>query len=63
MARIQSGNYDTNLKTGLLIDLSTPLIKYGSGNFEVDEFGNLTAKGNGLIAGWSFDDDSLWTGN
>ena len=63
VARIQSGNYDTNLKTGLLIDLSTPLIKYGSGNFEVDEFGNLTAKGNGLIAGWSFDDDSLWTGN
>lgn len=55
---------------GLLIDLSTPRIKYGSGNFSIDENGNLTANnanitgtihaGNGgTIGGWEIKDGSL----
>ena len=35
---------------GLLIDLTTPAIRYGNGNFEVDANGNLTAK-NANISG------------
>ena len=45
VAQIKSGNYDQSLKTGLLIDLSTPEIKYGSGDFHVDKDGKLYAKG------------------
>ena len=45
VAQIKSGNYDTQNKTGLLIDLSTPEIKYGSGNFYVDKDGFLHASG------------------
>lgn len=37
---------------GMLIDLSKPAITYGSGNFSVNEEGQLTAKGGGTIAGW-----------
>lgn len=64
-AQIYSGNYYDNSEngTGLMIDLTTPYIKFGSGNFYVDEDGNLTAKGGGNIAGFYIDDDSLWTGN
>ena len=45
VAQIKSGNYDTIAKTGLLIDLSTPEICYGSGNFYVDKDGFLYASG------------------
>lgn len=56
--------------TGLLIDLSTPRIKYGNGNFSVDEKGNLTANnakitgtihaGNGgTIGGWYISGEAL----
>lgn len=45
VAQIKSGNYDENEGTGLLIDLSTPEIKYGSGNFNIDKDGKLYAKG------------------
>ena len=65
---IYSGNYYTyengipkaEASTGMLIDLTTPRIRFGSGNFVVSSNGHLTAKGGGSIAGWSFDDDSLW---
>ena len=40
-------------KQGLLIDLSTPQILFGSGNFSVDSKGWLVAKGGGSIAGWN----------
>ena len=40
-AQIYSGNYSTSKKTGLMIDLTTPKIKFGSGNFEVDANGNI----------------------
>ena len=47
---------------GMLIDLTTPLIEWGNGNFKVDVNGHLTAKGGGTIAGFNIDDDSIYTG-
>lgn len=61
-AQIYSGNYNTTNKTGMMIDLTTPEIKYGSGNFSVNSQGHLTAKGGGSIAGWNIANNGLWTG-
>lgn len=44
-AIIEGGEYSTTNKTGLQINLSQPSIKYGSGKFEVDKDGILTAHG------------------
>ena len=44
---------------GLLIDLTTPQIIFGNGNFKVDSNGHLTAKGGGTIAKWKISDDHL----
>ena len=52
--------YDKTNGSGMQIDLSEPSIKFGSTNFEVTSGGNLTARGGGSIAGWSFDNDSFW---
>lgn len=54
-----SSNYNGQ---GLLIDLTTPEIRFGSGNFIVNKEGHITAKGGGTIAGWNIDDDALFTG-
>ena len=43
-AIIKSGNYISN-KSGMQIDLSTPSIEFGTGNFKVDAEGILYAKG------------------
>lgn len=43
-AKIYGGNYNTTTGTGLLIDLTTPEIRYGSGNFIVNNNGEITAK-------------------
>ena len=65
-AQLYSGNYkeatSSSAGSGLLIDLTTPEIKFGSGNFSVDKNGFLTAKGGGSLAGWNIDNDSLFTG-
>jgi hypothetical protein len=61
-AELKSGNYSTSAKTGMLIDLTTPQIKFGSGNFNVDANGKITAKGGGTIAGWNIADTSLTKG-
>lgn len=45
---------------GMLIDLTTPQIKYGNGNFKVDENGHVTAKGGGQIAGWNINDTQIY---
>lgn len=37
---------------GMQIDLTTPKIEFGSGNFIVTPEGHVTAKGGGSIAGW-----------
>lgn len=58
-ATIKSGNYNTSNKTGMMIDLETPQILFGSSNFMVNEAGYLTAKGGGSIAGWSITDTKL----
>lgn len=44
---------------GLLVDLTTPQIIFGNGNFTVNEQGHLTAKGGGSIAGWKISDTRL----
>lgn len=62
-AQIYSGNYSTSAKTGMLIDLTTPQIRFGSGNFIVNNKGQLTAKGGGKIAGWNIGDTTLSSGN
>lgn len=49
--------------SGMLIDLTTPRIIFGSGNFRVDPDGHIHAKGGGDIAGWYMDDHNLWSGN
>ena len=46
---------------GALIDLTTPEIRWGNGNFKVNKDGHITAKGGGQIAGWNIDDNALFT--
>lgn len=55
-----SGNEN---KQGLLIDLTTPQIRFGNGNFSVNVNGYLTAKGGGSIAGWKISDWTLTAQN
>jgi len=62
-ARIYGGNYKNNHQTGMLIDLTTPEIKWGNNNFSVDRDGHLIAKGGGTIGGWNIWDDKLTAGN
>lgn len=65
---IESGDYSTTNKKGLKINFSSnevdnqqgPFIKYGSGNFEVNASGHITAKGGGSIAGWQIADKNLY---
>lgn len=44
---------------GLIIDLSTPQIGFGSGHFYVTDSGNIHAAGGGDIAGWQIGTDSI----
>ena len=60
-AIIKSGNYSISDKTGMQIDLSTPEIKFGSGNFIVSPEGHITAKGDGSIAGWKINDTQIYS--
>ena len=48
---------------GMIIDLSTPQIGFGSGNFTVNKEGHLIARGGGQIAGWSITDNKLHKNN
>lgn len=57
-AVIYGGNYVEG-ESGLLIDLTAPSIKFGSGNFEVTPEGYLTAKAGGSIAGWQIGETVL----
>jgi len=60
-AIIQSGNYKVG-KSGMLIDFSTPEIKFGSGKFKVSKEGHIHAAGGGDIAGWQLDNNALYKG-
>ena len=63
-ALIKSGNYNTTTNPdGMQIDLSTPEIRFGTGNFIVDSNGHLTAKGGGSIAGWNIGNEILQSVN
>ena len=44
---------------GMLIDLTTPQIRFRSGKFEVNSEGHLIAKGGGSIAGWEIGNTTL----
>ena len=58
-------NYTDNQSQpeGMLIDLSTPRIRFGSGNFEVNKQGHITAKGGGSIAGQTIGNTQLFKNN
>lgn len=58
-AIIKSGNYSEDDETGMMIDLTTPQIKFGSGKFKVDANGLLTAK-EGHIGPWRLDENCLY---
>ena len=62
-AILKSGNYNISEKTGMQIDLTTPEIRFGSGNFVVNSDGHITAKGGGSIGGWQIEDTVLKSGN
>ena len=44
---------------GMLIDLTTPEIRFGNGNFVVNSDGHITAGGGGNIAGWKITDTTI----
>ena len=61
---IQSGDFSTTDKKGSRITLSPHFkIETGSGNFEVNENGHLTAKGGGTIGGWDIGNEKLYSNN
>ena len=49
-------------KEGMIIDLSTPEIFFGSGKFYVNKDGEMHAAGGGTIGGWKIGDTSLTGG-
>lgn len=71
-AKIQSGNYVSGT-SGMLIDFTTPEIKFGNGKFVVDSKGKLTASeatisgsitaNTGKIAGWTISNLNLTSEN
>ena len=56
-----TNKYAGQNNSGMLIDLTTPRIIFGSGNFRVDPDGHIYAKGGGEIAGWNIDDTKLYS--
>ena len=54
-----SANYN---KQGMLINLSKPEIRFGNGNFVVDQYGNTTIAGtNNKIGGWRVSDTTIYS--
>ena len=49
----------TNNRGGMQIDLTTPEIRFGTGNFVVNSAGHITAAGGGSIAGWDINDTTI----
>lgn len=56
---LKTHTYSNQASNGMLIDLTTPRILFGSGNFRVDPDGYMYAKGGGTIGGWDILDHSL----
>lgn len=71
-AILKSGDFSTQNKTGMEINLSKPSITYGSGLFKVDNTGLLSASnatiegtitsGNGSIGGWAINPGNISSG-
>ena len=55
----RTGKPTSQAGAGMLIDLQTPSILFGSGNFSVNSEGHLTARGGGTIANWKISNDKL----
>lgn len=51
---------DNTYGSGMMIDLTSPAIQFGSGHFYVNSDGDIHAGGNGQIAGWSIDDTKIY---
>lgn len=62
-AILKSSDYSTSAGTGMMIDLSTPEIRFGSGNFVVNKDGHAIVKGGGDIAGWKINSTTLESAN
>ena len=67
-AILKSGNYSTSgTGAGMLIDLTTPSIRFGNGNFILNENGTLTTRDikatGGTVGGWSLNSDTLYGGS
>ena len=60
-AIIQSGNYSQTEKTGMQINLSKPVIVFGSGAFKVNENGKLEATGASISGSIQSSSDSSYT--
>lgn len=58
-------NYSNEAHAGMLIDLTTPSIRFGNGRFSVDANGNMHAggAGSGDVGGWYITDSTLYSGN
>lgn len=54
---------DSTYGSGLMIDLTSPAIQFGTGNFYVNSSGHIHAAGGGDIAGWFIDDNKIYKGN
>lgn len=55
----RTGRPTSQAGAGMLIDLQTPSILFGSRNFSVNANGELTARGGGSIANWKISNDKL----
>ena len=67
-AILKSGNYSTTTKTGMLIDLTEPEIKFGDESFYLHKDGTLytsklKAENGGTIGGWNIGMDTLYGGS
>lgn len=51
-------SYSTHATEGMMIDLSTPEIRFGNGKFVVDQYGALTST-SGYIANWKIETNKL----
>ena len=60
---ITTGKPSALNNAGMLLDLVTPSILFGTGNFSVNKDGHLIAKGGGSIAGWQISNTDLYSSN
>ena len=57
---LKVNNLPDTIESGLLIDLTTPQIGFGNGNFYVTSEGHIHAAKGGDIAGWYLSEDKIY---